>query len=97
MFGKFTIASILSNTRRGNTSINYYKHSSYSSHFHDHTQNENVSSNHPTFFDPLLFMSQNAEQGGQGNATYGESTILGDVDTKCCICLAKASDDYICT
>ena len=47
VFGKFTIASILSNTRRGNTSINYYKHSSYSSHFHDQTQNAIMKMYHP--------------------------------------------------
>ena len=99
VFGKFTIASILSNTRRANTSINYYKHSSYSRHFHDHTQNMIMKMYHPIIQHFLIhyYLSQNVEQGGWRKATYEESTILGDFDTKCCICLAKAWDDHICT
>lgn len=33
-------------------------------------------------FLPNILMSQNIEQGGQTNATYDESTILGDVEPK---------------
>ena len=99
VFGKFTFACILSNTRRANTSINYYKHSSYSCHFHDHTQNVIMKMYHPIIQHFLIhyYLSQNVEQGGRRKATYEESIILGDVETKCSICLAKAWDDHICT
>lgn len=45
----------------------------------------NMAKYHPkssNIFLPNILMSQNIEQGGQTNATYDESTILGDVEPK---------------